>query len=103
MFIISNISISNLPKLNTWGLDVSGCTGSVSVSGSDLNLTDYIQGSVPFSITGQSYVRAISSQVPSCSICLSAEEVRRALWAHQAVRDSPRSFSSDVPRVWRGL
>ncbi len=57
------LSISNLPKLNTWGLDVSGCTGSVSVSGSDLNLTDYIQGSVPFSITGQSYVRAISSQV----------------------------------------
>ena len=57
------LSLSNLPKLNTWGLDVSGCSGSVTVAGSDLNLTDYIQGSVPFSITGQSYVRAISSQV----------------------------------------
>jgi hypothetical protein len=57
------LTISNIPKLNTWGLDVSGCTGSVSISGSDLNLTDYIQGGVPFSITGQSYVRAISSQV----------------------------------------
>ncbi len=71
------LSVSNLPKLNTWGLDVSGCTGSVAISGSDLNLTDYVQGSVPFSITGQSYVRSISSQVtiPSLAPSVTFDEM----------------------------
>ncbi len=57
------LTLSDLPKLDTWGLDVTGCSGNLGISNSDVNLTDFLQGAVNLAITGASYVRAISSQV----------------------------------------
>lgn len=57
------LTISDIPMLDTWGLDVSGCSGNFAISNSDVNLTDFTQGAVSLAIAGASYVRAISSQV----------------------------------------
>ena len=57
------LSITDMPLLETWGLDVSGCSGNVAISSSDVNLTDFTQGSMTLAVTGSSYIRSISSQV----------------------------------------
>ena len=57
------LTLSDVPLLETWGLDVSGCTGNVVISETDLNLTDFTQGSMALAISGSSYIRSISSQV----------------------------------------
>ena len=57
------LTISDVPKLESWGLDLSGCSGNFAISSSDVNLTDFVQGSVTLAITGSSYIRAISSSV----------------------------------------
>lgn len=57
------LSLTNLPKVQSWGLDVSGCSGTFSISGTDMNLTDFTQGSVALSVSGTSYIRVISSDI----------------------------------------
>jgi len=57
------LTISDVPKLESWGLDLSGCSGNFAISSSDVNLTNFVQGGVALAITGSSYVRAISSSV----------------------------------------
>jgi len=57
------LSVTDVPLLETWGLDVSGCTGNIAISSSDVNLTDFNQGNMALAISGTSYIRSISSQV----------------------------------------
>ncbi|MDP6099462.1 MAG: hypothetical protein QF566_04720, partial [Candidatus Thalassarchaeaceae archaeon] len=57
------LSVTDVPLLETWGLDVSGCSGNVVISETDVNLTDFTQGSMTLAVTGSSYIRSISSQV----------------------------------------
>ena len=57
------LTISNINLLESWGLDLSSCTGNFAITSSDVNLTDFTQGSVVMSIAGSTYLRAISSQV----------------------------------------
>ena len=57
------LTVTDIPLLETWDLDVSGCSGNIAISSSDVNLTDFTQGSTTMTISGSSYIRSISSQV----------------------------------------
>nr|AIF02233.1 hypothetical protein [uncultured marine group II/III euryarchaeote KM3_155_G07] len=57
------LTINDIPTFESWGLDLSGCSGNFAISSSDVNLTNFVQGGVALAITGSSYIRAISSSV----------------------------------------